>query len=87
MYALIFNPQNVLLNKPKDLLVLQMFGQFPNDFVKLNLNQQMFIFSVNEAIKRTMRERDYSACQECKEMNPSESLTSVKGLVGKLKGG
>jgi hypothetical protein len=38
MYVLIFNPQKVLLNKPKDLLILQMFCQFPNDFVKLNLS-------------------------------------------------
>jgi hypothetical protein len=30
MYALIFNPQKVLLNKPKDLLILQMFCQLPN---------------------------------------------------------
>jgi hypothetical protein len=44
MYALIFNLQKNVLNKPKDLLVLQMFCQFPKDFVKLN--QQMFIFSV-----------------------------------------
>jgi hypothetical protein len=31
MFALIFNPQKVLLNKPKDLLILQMFCQFPNE--------------------------------------------------------
>jgi hypothetical protein len=44
MYALIFNPQKVLLNKPKVLLVLQMFCQFPNDFVKLNLeNDRTFV--------------------------------------------
>jgi hypothetical protein len=30
MYALIFNPQKVLLDKPKDLLISQMLCQFPN---------------------------------------------------------
>jgi hypothetical protein len=30
MYALTFNPQKVLLNKPKDLVILQMFCQYPN---------------------------------------------------------
>jgi hypothetical protein len=48
MYALIFNPQKVLLNKPKDLSVLQMFCQFPNDFVKLNLEiDRTFVKSTN----------------------------------------
>jgi hypothetical protein len=48
MYALIINPQIVLLNKPTDLLVLQMFCQFPNDFVKLNLEiDRTFVKSTN----------------------------------------
>jgi hypothetical protein len=51
MYALIFNPQKVLLNKPKDLLVLQMFYQFPNDFVKLNLEiDRTFVKSTNLSV-------------------------------------
>jgi hypothetical protein len=48
MYALIFNPQKVLLNKPKDLLVLQMICKFPNEFVKLNLEiDRTFVKSTN----------------------------------------
>jgi hypothetical protein len=54
MYALILNPQIVLLNNPKDLLVLQMFCQFPNDFVKLNLEiDRTFVKSTNLLVHLT----------------------------------
>jgi hypothetical protein len=53
--ALIFNLQKKKLNKPKDVLVLQMFCQFPKDFVKLNLEiDRTFVKSTNLLVYLTI---------------------------------
>jgi hypothetical protein len=48
IYALIFNLQKKLLNKPKDLLILQMFYQFPNDVINL---QRLFVSFTKSFVK------------------------------------
>jgi hypothetical protein len=54
MYALIFNPQKVLLNKPRDLLILQMLCQFPNKVSQNHLEiDRTFVTPTNLLVNLT----------------------------------